>query len=146
VTAVTANISRPSPANPHAMWRQVQVWLRIQISRPRSAPSLLRSHARPLSSTAAMGAAGQQTVHTTERLARLRELMKSKDVGVQAVVVPSEDERACFVSCAIRWLLNSHFCTRFQRISRSLRRTAGIHLGIQRFRRYVQRNTRSHSR
>ncbi|KAF8176462.1 hypothetical protein BJ912DRAFT_857446 [Pholiota molesta] len=41
-----------------------------------------------------MGAAGQQTVHTTERLARLRELMKSKDVGVQAVVVPSEDEHS----------------------------------------------------
>ncbi|KAF8176456.1 Creatinase/Prolidase N-terminal domain-containing protein [Pholiota molesta] len=41
-----------------------------------------------------MGAAGQQTVHTTERLARLRELMRSKDVGVQAVVVPSEDEHS----------------------------------------------------
>ncbi|KAF8176460.1 Creatinase/Prolidase N-terminal domain-containing protein [Pholiota molesta] len=76
------------------MWRTVQVWFWIQISRPRSAPSLLRPHARPLSSTAAMGAAGQQTVHTTERLARLRELMKSKDVGVQAVVVPSEDEHS----------------------------------------------------
>lgn len=38
-----------------------------------------------------MGAVGQHTVHTTERLAHLRELMKQKDVG--AFVVPSEDQR-----------------------------------------------------
>jgi len=38
-----------------------------------------------------MGALGQHTVNTTERLAHLRELMKQKDVG--AFVVPSEDQR-----------------------------------------------------
>ncbi|KIM42178.1 hypothetical protein M413DRAFT_26983 [Hebeloma cylindrosporum] len=39
-----------------------------------------------------MGAAGQHTVHTTERLARLRELMQQKGVG--AFVVPSEDQHS----------------------------------------------------
>ncbi len=35
-----------------------------------------------------MGAAGQHTVPTTERLTRLRELMRAKDIAVGAVVVP----------------------------------------------------------
>ncbi|KAG9218076.1 hypothetical protein CCMSSC00406_0010090 [Pleurotus cornucopiae] len=39
-----------------------------------------------------MGAAGAQTVHTTERLAKLRELMSKNDVG--AFVVPSEDQHS----------------------------------------------------
>lgn len=41
-----------------------------------------------------MGATGQHTVPTTERLTRLRELMRAKDIAVGAVVVPSEDQRA----------------------------------------------------
>ncbi|KAF4580429.1 hypothetical protein EYR40_003145 [Pleurotus pulmonarius] len=39
-----------------------------------------------------MGAAGTQTVHTTERLAKLRELMSKNNVG--AFVVPSEDQHS----------------------------------------------------
>ncbi|KAF9486246.1 Creatinase/aminopeptidase [Pholiota conissans] len=76
-----------------------------------------------------MGAAGQHTVHTTERLTRLRELMRSKDIGVQAVVVPSEDqhsseylahcdERRAFISgfngsagCAVITLDNAYLFT-----------------------------------
>jgi hypothetical protein len=38
-----------------------------------------------------MGADGVHTVNTTERLAKLRELMKQH--SVQAFVVPSEDQR-----------------------------------------------------
>ena len=42
-----------------------------------------------------MGAVGTQRVDTTERLAKLRELLKKE--GVDALVVPSEDQRAfCF--------------------------------------------------
>jgi Xaa-Pro aminopeptidase len=40
-----------------------------------------------------MGAAGAQTVDTSSRLARLRELMEAKENSVQAFVVPSEDQR-----------------------------------------------------
>lgn len=40
-----------------------------------------------------MGAIGAQTVDTTERLAKLRELMGQK-YSVNAYVVPSEDQRA----------------------------------------------------
>ncbi|KAF8906752.1 Creatinase/aminopeptidase [Gymnopilus junonius] len=39
-----------------------------------------------------MGAAGQQTVNTTDRLVKLRELMQKN--GVQAFVVPSEDQHS----------------------------------------------------
>ncbi|KDQ22465.1 hypothetical protein PLEOSDRAFT_1068796 [Pleurotus ostreatus PC15] len=39
-----------------------------------------------------MGAPGTQTVHTTQRLAKLRELMSQNDVG--AFVVPSEDQHS----------------------------------------------------
>jgi Xaa-Pro aminopeptidase len=39
-----------------------------------------------------MGAVGTHRVDTTERLAKLRELMKKE--GVDVVVVPSEDQRA----------------------------------------------------
>lgn len=44
---------------------------------------------RPFSSK--MGAVGQHKVQTTERLAKLRGLMKEK--GLDAFVVPSEDQR-----------------------------------------------------
>jgi hypothetical protein len=50
---------------------------------------LLQPKLRPFS--AKMGAIGQHTVHTTERLANLRELMKQKGLG--AFVVLSEDQR-----------------------------------------------------
>jgi len=40
-----------------------------------------------------MDAIGQHKVHTTERLALLRALLKKEDVNVQALVVPSEDQR-----------------------------------------------------
>ena len=40
-----------------------------------------------------MGAAGTQTVDTSSRLAKLRELMDEKDNSVKAFVVPSEDQR-----------------------------------------------------
>jgi hypothetical protein len=40
-----------------------------------------------------MGAAGRHTVHTTKRLAVLRELMAQKEHAVGAFVVPSEDQR-----------------------------------------------------
>ena len=40
-----------------------------------------------------MGAPGKHTVHTGDRLARLRELLKSPAVNVQAFVIPSEDQR-----------------------------------------------------
>ncbi|KAG6334211.1 hypothetical protein ID866_4882 [Astraeus odoratus] len=46
-----------------------------------------------LASTATnMGAIGMHTVDTTERLARLRELMRKPEFNVKVVVVPSEDE------------------------------------------------------
>ncbi|KAF8804633.1 Creatinase/aminopeptidase [Phlegmacium glaucopus] len=41
-----------------------------------------------------MGAIGQHKVHTTDRLARLRALLKKEDVNVQAFVVPSEDQHS----------------------------------------------------
>jgi len=41
-----------------------------------------------------MGAAGQHTVNTTERLSKLRELMKKKEADVQAFVIPSEDQHS----------------------------------------------------
>jgi hypothetical protein len=44
-------------------------------------------------SASTMGAAGRHTVHTTERLAALRELMAHKEYAVGAFVVPSEDQR-----------------------------------------------------
>ena len=40
-----------------------------------------------------MGAIGTQTVNTTARIAALRELMSSKEHNVDALVVPSEDQR-----------------------------------------------------
>ena len=64
-----------------------------------------------------MGALGQHTVHTTKRLARLRELMKQKDVG--AFVVPSEDQRE-FFSIAGKGDTKVWVC-RFQRVPGTLR-------------------------
>ena len=51
--------------------------------------SLFLQNRRPFSSK--MDAKGQHRVQTTERLAKLRELMKQK--GLEAFVVPSEDQR-----------------------------------------------------
>ncbi|KAF8970449.1 Creatinase/aminopeptidase [Flammula alnicola] len=76
------------------MWRQAHVWFRIPQKVSWPAPSSLLLQRRTLSSIATMGAAGQHTVNTTGRLTRLRELMKSKDVGIQAFVVPSEDQHS----------------------------------------------------
>jgi hypothetical protein len=66
-----------------------------------------------------MGAAGAQTVDTSKRLARLRELMNQKDNYVQTYVVPSEDQRTfcIFISISPLGDLNSF---RFERISRAL--------------------------
>lgn len=36
---------------------------------------------------------GTQTINTSERLAKLRELMRQKENDVNAYVVPSEDQR-----------------------------------------------------
>jgi Xaa-Pro aminopeptidase len=40
-----------------------------------------------------MANAEAHTVNTTERLAKLRELMKKEEYNVEAFVVPSEDQR-----------------------------------------------------
>lgn len=42
-----------------------------------------------------MGAIGTQTVNTSKRLAALRELMSQPNYNVNAMVVPSEDQRSC---------------------------------------------------
>jgi hypothetical protein len=70
-----------------AMWtsRLAQVWYRVPSWNP---------FQRQLSTT--MGAVGQHKVHTSEQLARLRDLMKKEDVNVQAYVVPSQDQRMWF--------------------------------------------------
>ncbi|KAF8886121.1 peptidase M24, structural domain-containing protein [Infundibulicybe gibba] len=49
---------------------------------------------RSLRATISMGAAGTQTVDTSERLRRLRELMQRKENDVEALVVPSEDQHS----------------------------------------------------
>jgi Xaa-Pro aminopeptidase len=43
-----------------------------------------------------MGATATGTVDTTERLAKLRELLKKPENNVKAFVVPSEDQRMYF--------------------------------------------------
>ncbi|KAF5318517.1 hypothetical protein D9619_010897 [Psilocybe cf. subviscida] len=76
------------------MWRQIQVWAKNphRISRTVTSPSL-RHRLRLFSSISDMGVvAGQHTVHTSEQLGKLRELLKSN--GVQAFVVPSEDQHS----------------------------------------------------
>jgi Xaa-Pro aminopeptidase len=40
-----------------------------------------------------MGASGTRTVDTTERLAKLRELLKKPENNVKVFIVPSEDQR-----------------------------------------------------
>lgn len=40
-----------------------------------------------------MGAIKTRTVNTTERLAKLRELLKKPENNVKAFIVPSEDQR-----------------------------------------------------
>ncbi|KJA26862.1 hypothetical protein HYPSUDRAFT_36019 [Hypholoma sublateritium FD-334 SS-4] len=75
------------------MWKLAQVWFGVSQKVPRLSPPSLRQR-RKLSHTAPMGAAGQHTVPTTERLTRLRELMRAKDIAVSAVVVPSEDQHS----------------------------------------------------
>uniref|UniRef100_A0A8H7XM06 Xaa-Pro aminopeptidase P n=1 Tax=Psilocybe cubensis TaxID=181762 RepID=A0A8H7XM06_PSICU len=92
------------------MWWQAQVWSRIRIPQKGLPPSRLRLRLLPSSAslspslllrtlsttrtTADMGAAGQHTVNTTERLTKLRELMQKQDIDVQAVVIPSEDQHS----------------------------------------------------
>jgi Xaa-Pro aminopeptidase len=46
--------------------------------------------------TTTMGATATGTVNTTERLAKLRELLKKPENNVKAFVVPSEDQRMYF--------------------------------------------------
>ena len=73
------------------MYRFSQVWLRIpQKVSWRPNYNILSFQRRQLST---MGAMGQHKVHTTDRLQRLRDLMRKEDVNVQAFVVPSEDQR-----------------------------------------------------
>jgi Xaa-Pro aminopeptidase len=55
----------------------------------------------------AMGAMGQHKVHTTDRLKRLRDLMRKEDVNVQAFVVPSEDQRTCTFHFLVEVIKNS---------------------------------------
>lgn len=74
------------------MWkfRQARLWPiphTVIKTKPRHI-LLIRQQIRFISN---MGAIGQHTVHTTERLAKLRELMGQH--GVAAFVVPSEDQR-----------------------------------------------------
>lgn len=75
-----------------SMWkfRQTRLWpipLTVIKTKHRHT-SLIRQEIRFIFN---MGAIGQHTVHTTERLAKLRELMTQH--GVAAFVVPSEDQR-----------------------------------------------------
>lgn len=62
-------------------------------------PSAYRlSTTRLLSTTTTtvnMDAIGTQMVDTTDRLARLRKLMKKPETNVNAFVVPTEDQRKC---------------------------------------------------
>ncbi|KAF9566554.1 Creatinase/aminopeptidase [Agrocybe pediades] len=91
------------------MWRQAQVWFRDRIpgkvshllpslsSQALSATTITRATRTitTLNTNASdMGAAGTHTVHTGDRLARLRELMRKDEIGVQAFVVPSEDQHS----------------------------------------------------
>ena len=57
-----------------------------------------------------MGVIGTGRVDTSERLAHLRVLMQQQGTDVGAVVVPSEDERACvsFLECSIMVLTRLH--------------------------------------
>lgn len=60
--------------------------------------SLLRSSPSPQKSlfqrySRNMGTAAAQTVDTSNRIAKLRELMNEKDNSVKAFIVPSEDQR-----------------------------------------------------
>ena len=57
----------------------------------RSLASVFLNRSRTRLFSMNMGAIGQHKVDTSERLAKLRELMKKR--GVDAFVVPSEDQR-----------------------------------------------------
>ncbi|KAI9568021.1 Creatinase/aminopeptidase [Boletus coccyginus] len=77
------------------MWyNQFRVHFHRYLSRATlTAPTISKYHGpRLFSSLASMGAAGTARVDTSERLTRLRALMKQQDVNVDAFVVPSEDE------------------------------------------------------
>ncbi len=51
-----------------------------------------------------MGAKGTHTVDTTQRLKDIRKLLQESDGGLDAFVVPSEDQRmSCFLSLGRRW-------------------------------------------
>lgn len=86
------------------MWySQYRFHVHRYLSRATSTPfSISKLHSpRFSSSLPPMGAIGTATVDTSERLARLRALMQQQNVNVGAVVIPSEDERACdsFLQC-----------------------------------------------
>lgn len=75
-----------------------------------------------------MGAVGKHRVDTTERLAKLRELMKQE--GVDVVVVPSEDQRTSVLLVSELESRPYRPC-RLQRIPCPLRYAQGIHLWVQ---------------
>jgi hypothetical protein len=62
-------------------------WKQLQIKHSSSLYHLYQL--RPFSNM------GFQTVNTTERLAKLRELMSQQEYNVDAYVIPSEDQREC---------------------------------------------------
>lgn len=73
------------------------------------------------SSLFTMGAVGVQTVHTSKRLASLRELMSQQDNSVDAFVVPSEDQRELGSVSFLPMPLTFSQMIRLQRISCTLR-------------------------
>lgn len=82
-----------------------------------------------------MDAAEMKTVNTTRRLRALRELMAQEKYDVNAVIIPSEDQRALQTNPTRTQSLT--FCfSRLQRIHRSMRRASGIYLWIRRIRWY----------
>jgi hypothetical protein len=58
---------------------------------------------RPFTSTLSltMGAVGKHRVDTTERIAALRKVMAQKEHAVDALVIPSEDQRQCSDRCPL---------------------------------------------
>jgi hypothetical protein len=73
-----------------SMWHtSFRILQRVTVFKFKPHKNSLLQKPRPFSTK--MGAIGQHMVHTTERLAKLRELMK--DNGLGSFVVPSEDQR-----------------------------------------------------
>jgi hypothetical protein len=59
-----------------------------------------RSHRSLSMSSTTMSPLSQLPVNTTDRLAKLRELMSHPDNAVTAIVVPSEDQREYYITSA----------------------------------------------